>query len=520
MSWEDELAGIGERRQRAAAQGGADAIERQHAHGRLAIRERIALLVDADSFQEQGRMTGGAWLDESGAIARFTPSNYVLGFARVEGRRVVVGGEDFTVRGGTPNAAGLRRSIYAEHLALDYKVPLVRLLEGGGGSVANADQDPREPRTVGEPPYAEPRMAVVARALGQVPIASAALGPVAGFPAARLVASHFSVMVRGTAQVMIGGPALVKRALGRELGKEELGGADVHLRSGVVDRVAEDEADALAQIRRFLSYLPSHVWERAPRLARFDAVERMADEIVRIVPRERHHTYDMRRLLALVLDDDSLFEMSAGFGPGLITGLARLAGQPIGVFANDCRHYAGALSADGAQKLRRLIEFCDTFHLPLVNFVDEPGFMIGPDAERAGTIRYGMAAVAAAAQSSVPWATVRVRKCFGVAALAHFAPRAYVLDWPSVDAGALPLEGGVAVAYRREIEAAADPQAKQREIEARLTQARSPYRAAESFAVHDLIDPRETRPLLCQWIEWIQPRLASLVGETRFTLRP
>ncbi|MDE0007862.1 MAG: propionyl-CoA carboxylase, partial [Gammaproteobacteria bacterium] len=168
----------------------------------------------------------------------------------------------------------------------------------------------------------------------------------------------------------------------------------------------------------------------------------------------------------------------------------------------------------------RFVEMCDTFHLPIVNFVDQPGFMIGPEAERNGTIRYGMAAVCAAAQATVPWASIQIHKGFGVATAAHYGPNAYVLAWPSVESGALPLEGGVAVAFHREIAAAEDPDEKRREIEEQLRQARSPFPRAESFAVHELIDPRETRPMLCRWVDWIQPQLEELTGPTTFMMRP
>jgi acetyl-CoA carboxylase carboxyltransferase component len=517
MSWESETEELRRRRQLAVRQGGREAIARQHARGRLTIRERIAALLDPETFQEHGRATAIPDYADDGTVSDYVPANYVVGFGKVDDRRIVVGGEDFTLKGGSPNAAGLRKSVYAEHLAVQYRVPLVRLLEGGGGSVRGSD---RKGGTVGEPVYSEPRFKIIADALGQVPVASAALGAVAGFPAGRLVASHFAVMTRHTAQVLIGGPALVERALGVKLTKEELGGVAVHAKSGVVDNVAEDEQHAFMQIRRFLSYLPSNVHESAPRIASDDPPDRTEDALLSIVPRDSNTGFDMRRILNLVFDDESLFEMGAYFGPSQICGFARLAGQPVGVLANDCRHYAGAMTAAAAQKYRRFVELCDTFHLPIVNFVDQPGFMIGPEAERAGTIRFGMAAVAAAAQARVPWASVQVHKGFGVASAAHYGPDAYVLAWPSAQSGALPIEGGVAVAFHREIAAAADPNAKRTELEARLKRARSPFPRAESFAVHELIDPRETRPALCDWIEWIQPRLASLRGSTTFPMRP
>ena len=345
--------------------------------------------------------------------------------------------------------------------------------------------------------------------MAAVPVASAALGAVAGLPAARLVASHFAVMTRDTSQVMIAGPALVERALGERADKEALGGAAVHEKSGVVDAVARDERDAFAQIRRFLSYLPTNVWQAAPRAECDDPRDRAEAALLAIVPRDRRKIYDARELVRLVLDRDSLFELGRGYGRAQITALARLGGQPVGVWANDPRFYAGAMTAAAARKVRRFVELCDTFHLPIVAFVDEPGFMIGSPAEREATIRFGAEAIFAVVQATVPWASVIVRKSYGVAAAAHFAPDAAVFAWPSAEGGALPIEGGVAVAFRREIASAPDPDARRRELEAQFAGARSPFARAEAFGVHDLLDPRETRARLCDWVEEIQPALAG-----------
>ena len=517
MSWEQEVKEIERRRYLAQQQGGKEGIAKQHARGRMTIRERIDVLLDKGTFQEHGRATASPVYDDNGELIEYVPANYVVGFGQVDKRRIVAAGEDFTLKGGSPNAAGLRKSVYAEHLAVQYKTPLVRMLEGGGGSVKGGA---KKGGTVGEPVFTEPRFKIIADAMGAVPVASAALGAVAGFPAGRLVASHFSVMTEHTAQVLIGGPALVTRALGVKMTKEELGGAAVHLRSGIVDNLAADEHDALAQIRRFLSYLPSNVWQRTPRYANEDPVQRMEQALLEAVPRDSNSGFDMRAIIHMIVDKESFFEIGEFYGPSQICGFATLAGQPVGLLANDCMHYAGAMTAEAAQKYRRFVEMCDTFHVPVVNFVDQPGFMIGPESERAGTIRYGMAAVAAAAQATVPWAVIQVHKGFGVATAAHYAPGAYVLAWPSVESGALPIEGGVAVAFHREIAAAADPDAKRAELEERLREARSPFPRAESFAVHELIDPRETRPVLCDWIEWIQPSLDTLTGLTQFPIRP
>ena len=517
MSWDKEVQELQRRRYLAQQQGGEAGIAKQHARGRMTIRERIDVLLDDGSFREHGRATASPVYDDNDELLEYVPANYIVGFGAIAGRRITVGGEDFTLKGGSPNAAGLRKSVYAEHLAVQYRTPLVRMLEGGGGSVKGGG---KKGGTVGEPVFTEPRFKIIADAMGVVPVVSAAMGAVAGFPAGRLVASHFSVMTEHTAQVLIGGPALVERALGVKMTKDELGGAAVHLRSGIVDNLAADEHDALAQIRRYLSYLPSSVYQRSPRYQVDDPVDRQEQALLSIVPRDSNTGFDMRAVLQMIFDTDSVFEIGALYGPSQICALATLNGQPVGVLANDCLHYAGAMTAEAAQKYRRFVEMCDTFHLPIVNLIDQPGFMIGPESEAAGTIRYGMAAVAAAAQSTVPWAVIQVHKGFGVATAAHYAPGAYILAWPSVESGPLPVEGGVAVAFHREIAAAPDPDAKRRELEDRLREARSPFPRAESFAVHELIDPRETRPVLCEWVEWIQPQLDTLLGPTHFPARP
>src|SRR5262249_41718759 len=446
------------------------------------------------------------------------PANYVLGFAKIDGRPCVVGGEDFTLRGGSPTPAGLRKSVFAEELACRYPLPLVPFLEGGGGSGPRGGGEGGD--SGGEAVNAPPRFMSIMQAMGLVPVVSAAVGPVAGLPAARLVASHFSVMTKDSAQVMIGGPALVERAFGRAISKEELGGAQVHSRSGVVDSVADDEAGVFALIRRFLSYLPTNVWEAAPVLPCDDDRNRQEAELLDIVPRNRRRVYNMRRVIECVLDRGSFFELAPLYGPSQVTGLARLNGQPVGVLANDPAWYAGAMTAAGAQKVGRLVDLWDPFHLPVVSLVDEPGFMIGPEAEQVATIRYGAATLFAVMQSTVPWVSVVVRKVYGVAGAAHFGPGGMVFAWPSAESGALPLEGGVAVAYRREIAAAPAPEARRRAPEEQIAGRRSPYARAEAFGVHDLIDPRHTRPVLCDWVEWIQPQLRSHRGPRAYTIRP
>ncbi|MGD8863539.1 MAG: carboxyl transferase domain-containing protein [Myxococcales bacterium] len=518
MSWKEEVDGIAERRRLAARSGGEEAVQRHHERGKLTVRERIDGLLDAGSFQETAPMAGEPELRD-GKLAGFTPANYVLGVGRVDGRPCAVGGEDFTIRGGSPSVGGLRKSVFAESLAVRYRVPLVRLHEGGGGSVAGPSKGqprPPGPDNLNSPP----RFMSVMQALATVPVVSAAMGPTAGMPAARLAASHFTLMVKDTSQVMIAGPALVERAMGTKLDKDALGGPRVHLKSGVVDNLAQDETDAFAQIRRFLSYLPSSVYQRAPRGACDDPVERAEQELLSIIPRERRKPYKMRRLIELVVDRGSFFELSPRFGPSQIIGLARVDGRPVGVLANDPMYYAGAMTAAAAEKLTRLVDLCDQFHLPVVSLVDQPGFMIGPESEASGTIRRGAAAICAVMQSRVPWISVIVRKTYGVAGAAHFGPGGVTLAWPSAETGALPLEGGVAVAFRREIEAADDPEARRRELEEALAARRDPYRGAESGSVYDLIDPRTTRRRLAEFLELSDPLLDEQLGPVQRGPRP
>ncbi|MEM6661201.1 MAG: carboxyl transferase domain-containing protein [Pseudomonadota bacterium] len=510
MTWQTETDEIHRRRKLALEQGGAEAVARQHNKGRLTIRERIDALLDPGSFDEIG-MGAGAPEEDGG----FSPANYVLGFGRIDGRRVIVGGEDFTLKGGSPSAAGFRKSVYTEDAALQYKVPLIRLHEGAGGSVGGSGKD-----TLPAPVFSPARFRSIAQCMGTVPVATGAMGAVAGLPAGRLVASHFSVMSKSTAQVLTAGPAVVERAMGEKLTKEELGGAQVHTKNGTVDNAAEDEIDCTQQIRRFLSYLPDHIWDLAPMGAQDDPVDRQEESLLDIVPRERRKSFDMRKVLRLVLDEGSFFEVGKGYGRSQITGLARLNGQAVGVWANDGRHLAGSMTADGAQKARRFMELCQTFHLPILSFVDEPGFMIGSQAEREATIRHGANAAATAALLTVPWASVTIRRSFGVAQVAHYGPDGLVLNWPSAETGPLPVEGGVAVAFHREIAAAPDPDAKRKELEDMLAAKQSPFPRAEAFAVHEMIDPRETRPMLARWIDRIQPLLEFEKGPSSFTCRP
>jgi acetyl-CoA carboxylase carboxyltransferase component len=281
----------------------------------------------------------------------------------------------------------------------------------------------------------------------------------------------------------------------------------------VVDNLADDEAQAFEMIRRFLSYLPGSVWELPPRAAVDDPPERRDESLLSMIPRDRRKVYDAHGVLDAVLDQHSLFEIAPRFGAARITGLARIDGYPVGVMANNPVHMGGATDVDAGSKVIRLIQLCDIFHLPIVSFADEPGFMVGLESELAGIERAGARLVQTVCESRVPWVTVVVGRLYGVAGQCQHRPsgmfRRYA--WPSASWGSMHISGGASAAYRREIESAADPQAKRREIEARLNALASPFRTAEATG-QDIIDPRDTRLRLTEFVADAQRVLTAQVG--------
>jgi acetyl-CoA carboxylase carboxyltransferase component len=522
MDWQPELDELRHREALARELGGPERVARQHESGRLTVRERIELLFDPGSFHETGALAGSGSYGPDGELESFTPANMVVGQGRVDGRRAIVQGDDFTVRGGAADAAIFRKTVYAEKLASELRLPLVRLVDGtgGGGSVKMLEQ-------MGFTYVPEvPGWEVAVSNLQTVPVVAAALGPCAGLGAARVVGTHFSVIVRASAQLFVAGPPVVAMAgMGEAPDKEQLGGARMQTAAGAVDNEAADEQDALAQIKRFLSYLPSSVYEAPPITAGEDPADRREGELLAIVPRDARQTYDMRRILELVFDRDSVFELGRRFGRPLITALARLDGRPVGVLASDPKIYGGGLTGDASDKLVRFVDTCDQFRLPICNLIDQPGFVVGTAAERANTMRRGTRAYVAVYQASVPWVSVIIRKSYGIAgsAMGNASRLNLRYAWPSGQWGSLPIAGGLEAAYRRELEAAEDPAAKRDEIQARLDAVQSPFRTAERFAIEEIIDPRETRPLLCDWAARAHELVAQEVppgGAKQRGLRP
>ena len=498
--------------------GGPERVARQHDAGRLTVRERIEQLLDPGSFQEVGALAGVPSYGADGTLTGLLPANCVFGRGRIDRRPIVVAGDDFTVRGGSADAAIWEKMKLAEAMASELRLPLIRLVEGsgGGGSVRTIETTGRAnlPGGIG----GSGGLHLCTANLGKIPVVALALGSVAGLGAGRVVASHLSIMVRGQSALFVAGPPVVAE-LGERRDKQELGGADVQLEAGTVDLAVDTEAEAFAAARRFLAYLPSSVWELPPR-GRVASVGSGDEWLLSAVPRDARQPYMMRRVIGSVFDPDSFFEIASQFGRPIITGLARLGGWPVAVMAGDPLYGAGAWDAAACDKIVRLTDLAETFHLPVVHLVDCPGFRVGLKAEQSGAIRHGLRAIAAINQTSVPWCSMLLRNVFGVGGGTHQPQGRLALRyaWPSANWGSLPLGGGVEAAYRAEVDAAPDRTARLAEISARLEALRSPFRTAEAFWVEDIIDPRDTRRLLCEFAELAAPLRRP--GIASFTMRP
>jgi acetyl-CoA carboxylase carboxyltransferase component len=521
-TWQPEIDELAQRKALAAQMGGAERVARQKAAGKLTVRERVESFCDHGTFAEIGALAGVGTYDDEGNLTGFTPSNLVAGVAKVDGRPVIVSGDDFTVRGGSNEATIAAKRDFAEQIAIELELPHVRLVDGmgGGGSVKSIEIKGRTliPAING--------FEIVLNHLAVAPSVALALGSVAGMGAARIATSHYSVIVADTAQMMIAGPALVDQASLGDVSKEELGHARIHTANGAIDDVANSEEEAFGAARKFLNYLPSNVHELPPRSTPTDDPNRVDDALASIIPRDPRKVYKMRNIVNCVVDQldgaSTFFEIGRGWGKSVITGFARLDGWPVAIFAEDPYVYGGAWTADASRKVTRFVDLASTFHLPLLHLEDCPGFLIGKQSEEAATIRFGSAAFAALGQSTSPFCCVVIRKAFGVAGASNKIPGKthFRYAWPSGDWGSLPIEGGLEVAYRQELsglqgDALATEIDKIRE---RLNQYRSPFRSAEAFEMNDVIDPRDTRALLCNWANLVAPTRKP--GRMAWTFRP
>ena len=516
MVWQPEIDELNRRKKMAEQMGGQVGIDVQHKRGKLTVRERIDALADEGSFQEIGQLAGAAEYDGEKLID-VRPSNRVIGLCSLNGRKVVLDGGDFTVRGGAADASIGNKSGHAQNMAGDWRIPLLRLLDSTGGSVKTFEQIgrtyiPTNPVTPG-----------IEKILCEVPVVSAALGSVAGLPAVDACLSHFNLMVRGISQVFPGGPPVVKAALGIDISKEDLGDERSQVfESGVIDNLVDSEEEAFDTIKRFLSYMPDNVWQMPPRVENGDDPKRKEEGLLSIIPREKNKPFDPHAVLDAVLDKESFFEITPFYGRSRILGLARMDGYPVGVMINNPNHLGSSMDIAAGTKVIRFLQLCDTFHIPLIYFADEPGFMSSPDQQRQGILRAGAKILCTTLRTQMPWITIIIRQLYGVAGQCHERPTGMFkrVAWPSAHWGSMHISGGVSAAYRRVIAEADDPAAEQKKIEARLNALASPFRTAEAFNIEEIMDPRDTRPMVCQFVEMAQAITQTQLGPTSTPYMP
>lgn len=485
-----------QRRRQALQMGGPDKVKRQHQQGKLTARERIELLMDPGTFQEYGLLaTHQSHRPEM--ADKITPADGVItGFGRIDGRRAGVIAEDFTVLGGSVGLTHAMKKIRMVGIATQERVPLVWLLDGAGA---------RAEEFIGEGLPSVFHHLMIARMSGVAPQIGVIMGPSAGDSSLIGSLLEFIIMVKGTGMMAAGGPPIVLAATGEQVSKQELGGVEVHcVISGVADNPAEDDRDAILVTKRYLSYLPNNAWEYPPSIPPDDDPERKDDELLEILPSNPRQTYDMKRIINCIVDRGSFFEIKPLYAQMMITGLARINGHPVGIVANQPLVYAGAITAKAAQKERHFIDLCSAYHIPLVFLVDVPGVMTGPDSEREGALRYGLAVAYSLGWANVPKITIVVRKAFGFGGSAmcgYGAGQTLTLAWPSADFGSLPMSGGLLAAYGADLATSKDPKVLEKQLEEAYKKYCGPYPAAAIFNVDDVIDPRETRPRITRALD-------------------
>lgn len=428
---------------------------RQKQAGKLWVRERVDALLDAGSLKEVGSVTGTVEWKKIGEAREepivYVPSNSVQGFGKLRGRKILFTADDFSIRAGHADGAIGAKTLYIEDLALSLRLPIVKLVDGssGGGSVTTI-------KTAGWSYLPAVRtFTVVSKQLNAgIPNLGAVLGPAIGLGAARVVACHFSVMAGDIGALFAAGPSVVANATFEEgLSFQDLGGPSMHCTNGTIDNMAANEEECFEQLRNVLSYLPNHGLDMPPNLPVEDPVERKCPDLRSLIPRKRERMFDARKIITTVVDQGSWFEIGALWGRIAICGLARIGGLPVGIISIDPEVNAGAIDALASQKMNRHLKFLDIFNIPLVQFVDIPGFAIGTVAERAATMRHGVALAATYHSTTMPVFNVVTRRCYGVAGqlmLACREPRVAVA-WPSGEWGSLPLAGGIEVGHSFEL---------------------------------------------------------------------
>ncbi|PMD53039.1 ClpP/crotonase [Hyaloscypha bicolor E] len=471
----------------------------------------------ARSFHEIGSVSGTVeWKKLEGTREEpilYIPSNNVQGFGTLRGRRVVFTADDFSIRAGHADGALMEKTLYMEKLAISLRLPIVKLVDGssGGGSVTTI-------KTAGFsyiPPMPSFKIVTAQLNLG-IPNLGAVLGPAIGLGAARVVACHFSVMAADVGALFNAGPKVVAGATFEEgLSFTDLGGPSMHCTNGTIDNLAANEQECFEQLRNILSYLPNSGSSLPPVFSSEDPPDRLCEELRTIIPRRKARMYDPRKIITTVVDNGSWFEIGALWGTTAIIGLARLGGRSVGIISLNCEVNAGALDAAGSQKITRHLKFCDVFNIPILQFVDVPGYAIGTIAERTATMRHGVALATTYFSTTAPVFSVVTRRVYGVAGgimLDCRDPRMRVA-WPSGEWGSLPLDGGIEVGHAAELKAIKDMgqrEARYKELEEEYTRLMNPVRTANAFGVEEIIDPAMTRRIVAEWLKHVYEELLPM----------
>lgn len=499
----DHLATLRAMRARALEGGGPERVAQQHARGKLTARERLALLLDDGSFQEMGALATHDETEFGLAEQRYPGDGVVAGFGKIHGRRVAVYAQDFTVLGGSFSRVQSNKISRLQDLALESGVPIIGLNDSGGARIQEG--------VASLAAYGEVFVRNVLSS-GVVPQISVILGPCAGGAVYSPALTDFVVMARGTSSMFLTGPDVIAAVTGEQVTIEELGGADVHeARSGVAHLVAESEAGALELVKLLLGYLPQNNSEDPPQVLPYDPADRMDDALNTFIPSDEAEAYDVRDLVGMIVDRDSLLELHPAYAPNAITAFARLDGFPVGIVANQPAVMAGVLDIDASDKIARFIRICDVYNLPVVTLVDCPGFLPGVDQEYGGVIRHGAKIIYAYCEATVPKISIVTRKAMGGAYVAMSSRQMrtdVAFAWPSAQIAVMGAEAAVRILYRREVRAAADPAAAEAAYVARYREAFfNPYRAADVGQVDEVIEPRETRPRLIRALELLRTKV-------------
>ena len=502
LTIEDRIEELRARKREASHAGGAEAERKQHARGKLTARERLQLLLDKGSFVETDMWVRHRAHDFGMDRNRPYGDGVVTGWGTVDGRKVFVFAQDFTVFGGSLGEAMSEKICKIMDLAVSTGAPVIGINDSGGARIQEGSS------SLAGYGYIFDRNV---RASGVIPQISVIMGPCAGGAVYSPAITDFTFMVRETSHMFITGPDVIKAVTGEEVTFEELGGAMTHAsRSGVASFVSQDEEECLAMVRHLLSYLPSNNLEDAPAFAPVDDPDRHDEGLTHVIPDSAREPYDMHEVIRRIVDDGDFFEVFPFWAMNVVTGFARLDGRAVGVVANQPKVLAGTLNIDASEKAARFVRTCDAFNVPIVTFVDVPGFLPGTDQEYQGIIRHGAKLLYAFTEATVPRLTVITRKAYGGAYLVMNSKhlRADVsFAWPTAEIAVMGPEGAVNVVFRKQIERAEDPVTARAElIQQYQDKFATPYIAAERGFIDDVIEPAETRPRLIKALRMLSTK--------------